>query len=382
MSDLDLFPQNYLDARSRFLGLVRKLSGAKCTDAWSVPSKGEVIFTVDTVYLPPTAKPKTLFVMISGVHGLEAYAGHAVQAMTMNELIPLTNRSHTGFFFIHALNPYGFHHHTRGTEIGVNLNRNCSARPSLYDLKNPESLRLSDRFVPKAPVENERSFLLRQMRQEKDKIFFDDVSLDAFIKGVGLGQFESAEGLEFGGFEPEPQIVKMTEALRQIMPDYEDIVLFDLHTGLGERARLHLLTGDVPGCVHPQLFSELFQPSMDREVYDFTPADSEGFYETYGATNNIFPELALNHQRVCAMTMEFGTLGHDVNSQMESLNQWLLEHQGSLYGYATPQLAEKVRADYLEKFFPRDPAWRLKILATSREFLTRVLGRTKILAVD
>lgn len=381
MSDLELFPQNYLDARQRFLSLVEKLSGPKTIEAWSVPSSGEVNFTVDSVYLPPTARAKTLFVMISGVHGLEAFAGHAVQAMTIKELIPLTDRSDTGFLFIHSLNPYGFHHHTRGTENGVNLNRNCSTRPSLYNIKNPTSLSLSDRFVPQAPVDHERCFLLRRMRKENDKIFFDDVSLDAFIKGVGLGQFESAAGLEFGGFAPEPQIVKMTEALRRIMPDHQDIVLFDLHTGLGERARLHLLTGDVPGCVHPELFSELFHPAIDREVYDFTPADSEGFYETYGATNNIFPELALSHQRICAMTMEFGTLGHDIHSQMKSLNQWLLEHQGSLYGYATQQLAEKVRADYLEKFFPRDPAWRLKILATSREFLLRVLRRTKTLAV-
>lgn len=376
MADLDLFPQNYADARQRFLKLSEKAPGPNIRDRWTVPATKGEDFSVDTIYIPPVGEPQKLFVMISGVHGLEAYAGHAIQAMMMSQILPRVDRRHTGFFFIHSLNPYGFQYHRRGTESGVNLNRNCSTNPALYQTKNPESLGLSDRFIPHRPVDSEKCFLLQRMRKENGKIFFDDVSLDEFIKRSGLGQFESAAGLEFGGFKPEPQIEKMTQALGSIMPDYDDIVLFDLHTGLGERARLHLLTGDVDGCVAPQLFKELFHVAEDRKVYDFTPAESEGFYQTLGATNNIFPELAQPGQRICAMTMEFGTIGHDLEAQMESLNQWLLEHQGSLYGYSTPALGEKVRANYLEKFFPRDPAWRRQILATSREFLSRVLRRS------
>lgn len=379
MADLDFFPKNYEDARRRFLALSEKAAGPKSTGSWKIPSALPENFTVDTLYLPPLQKPKTLFVIISGVHGLEAYAGHGIQAMAMSELLPHVDRSHAGFLFIHSLNPYGFKYHRRGTEAGVNLNRNCSAHPGLYKIKSPGSLRLSDRFIPKKPVDSERCHLLQKMKRDGKKIFFDEVSLDEFIKGVGIGQFESAEGLEFGGFKPEPQIEKMTETLRAIMPSYDDVVLFDLHTGLGDRARLHLLTGDVDGCVDPKLFAEIFHPGDDREVYDFTPADSEGFYQTHGATNNIFPELAKPGQRICAMTMEFGTLGHDLDAQLSSLNQWLLEHQGSLYGYATPALSEKVRADYLEKFFPADPEWRRRVLATSREFFTRVFKRSKIL---
>lgn len=379
MAELDLFPKNYEDARERFIALCEKVPGPKSIASWAVPSVLGENLTVDTLYLPSTQKAKTLFVIISGVHGLEAYAGHAIQAMALTELLPSVDRAKAGFFFIHSLNPFGFKHHRRGTEGSVNLNRNCSAHPALYQVKNAESLRLSDRFVPKKPVDSERCLLMQKMRKDGTRIFFDDVSLDDFIKGVGLGQFESPEGLEFGGFKPEPQIQKMTETLRTIMQAYDDIILFDLHTGLGERTRLHLLTGDVEGCVDPGLFNELFKVEEDRPVYAFTPAESEGFYQTHGATNNIFPELAQSGQRICAMTMEFGTLGHDLDAQLESLNQWLLEHQGSLYGYARPELGEKVRADYLEKFFPRDPAWRRQVLVTSREFLSRVFRRSNIL---
>lgn len=379
MTDLDFFPLDLEDARERFLALGHQASAPRVMDTWPIPSaSGDKLFA-DTLFLPALKKSRRLFVFISGVHGLEAYAGHGIQSMALKELLPKLNRDDTGFYFVHSLNPFGFKHHRRNTEAGINLNRNCSTNAELYSIKNEESVRLSQRFIPARPVDSKTCFLLQRRRVQDDRIFFDDVPLDDFIKTTGLGQFNDPKGLEFGGFGPEPQITRLTKALSEIIPSYEDIVLFDLHTGLGERARLHLLTGDVDGCVNPELFGELFWPEQDRDVYDFTPADSEGFYQTHGATNNIFPELARKHQRVCAMTMEFGTLGHSLEAQMKSLNQWLLEHQGNLYGYASEELERSVKADYLEKFFPRDPKWRASVVSISRDFLNRVFRRSGIL---
>jgi hypothetical protein len=217
------------------------------------------------------------------------------------------------------------------------------------------------------------------MRQEKGNLYFGDQTLDEIIKVVGMGQFKAREGLEFGGFGPEPQIAKLVAKLQELIPQYEDIVLLDLHTGLGHRARLHLLTGDTEGSVHPELFKELFHVDEDREVYEFTPADQEGFYATFGATNNIFPEIAKPPQRIAALTMEFGTLGHDLPSQIEGLNQWLLEHQGGLYGYKTEEIEIMVKRNYLEKFFPSDPEWRKKILGAAEELFRRVFARADLL---
>jgi hypothetical protein len=215
---------------------------------------------------------------------------------------------------------------------------------------------------------------------EKDgKMRLADVSMDEFIKTVGVGQFEDPTGLEFGGFGPEPQIVELIAKLRALMPSYRDITLFDMHTGLGDRGRLHLLTGDVDRAVDPSLFAEMFRPDEDGDVYDFTSAETEGFYKTSGATNNVFPELAAIEQRVCALTWEFGTLGHDRPAQIDSLNRWLVEHQGLHHGYATPAVEAKVRAAYLDKFRPDDPAWRESILKTSEECFRRVFRRLGLL---
>lgn len=378
-SHLHFFPQNYKDARQKFLNLVGALDCPKTLESWTVPSRTDGDLAVDAVYFPPSRKPEKLFVIISGTHGLEAYAGHAIQAMFLKEIFPRLDRSTSGLFIVHSLNPWGFKHHRRGTENEVNLNRNCSAGDELYKIKNEESVRLSDKYVPKKPVDSLKSYFLQNMRQEGGRLKIGDQSFDEIIKAVGMGQYSSPSGLEFGGFGPEPQIAKLRDKLKELIPQFKDIVLFDLHTGLGHRARLHLLTGDTERSVDEGFFKELFHVEADRDVYEFTPAQDEGFYSTYGATNNMFPEIAKTSQRVAALTMEFGTLGHSIAEQIEGLNQWLLEHQGALYGYATPELEKTVKQNYLEKFFPNDPNWKDKVVIAAQELFLRVFRRARLL---
>jgi hypothetical protein len=376
-ADLNHFPSDYSDARRRFL----EFSGSAPAERgkWRIPSAKDSDLYVDHVYFPATDVPEKLFVIVSGIHGLEAYAGHAIQAMFFKEFLPKLALRDTGFLVVHCMNPYGFKYHRRCTENEVNLNRNSSLTAELFKNQNPESLRLSDLFVPKAPVDSRQSRLIGQMRREGKSVRFGEVSLDAFTKAVSAGQFSSESGLEFGGFGPEPQTRALGERLREILPKYRDIVLLDLHTGLGERGRLHLLGDGDPKSIDQSLFAELFDREKDQGVYEYTPSDAEGFYPTFGALNGLFPELAGENQRVLALTMEFATMGHDLDAQLAGLNRWMLEHQGAHYGYASPELEAQVKAEYLDRFYPNDSAWKSNVLKLSGELFSRVFSRAGIL---
>lgn len=374
--DFRYFPNHYSDARERFRENLKNLPSDAVIGQWKVPSATDEDLYVDHAYLSALEQAERLVVVISGVHGLEGYAGSAIQNMFMREILPQMDRNETGLLLIHALNPWGFRYHRRSTENHVNLNRNCSAGPELFEYRNPESLQLSGRFIPRTSVDSEVCHLVRSSNERNGRRCFDEILVDDFIKGVGIGQFESVKGLEFGGFAPEPQIRELTLKLREVMPKYKDIILCDLHTGLGYRGRLHLLTGDIEGCVDLTLFTELFRPEEDVRIYDFTPAETEGFYKTLGATNNLFPELARPDQRLCALTLEYGTLGHDEAALAESLNLWMLEHQGLFYGFKSPELEKNIRERYLEKFCPAAPEWKNQVVGTAREFFKTLLRRT------
>ncbi len=379
--DLAYFPTDYADSRRRFNSFAQTLSVKTINQkpvvlgSWKVPGRQDDDLFVDHIYLPPNSQPKALIVLSSGIHGIEAYAGAAIQSMFFAEILPKIDREHTGLFIVHSMNPFGFKHHRRGTETNINLNRNFFAHPSLYQRKNEASRILHERFMPKKPVDSDRSHLLQAMRIENGGVFFDDVSLDQLIKSVAPGQFDHPENLEYGGTEPEPQSQALIDWLRTHMPEYTSVILLDLHTGLGHRGRLHLLGSGQPDEIDPSLFTKLFDPAKDKEFYEFTPADAEGFYETHGTLNGIFPQLAHKQQKICAMTLEFGTLGHDAEAQIEGINRWLIDHQGLLFGFVNQQLETKAKADFLEKFFPHEEKWRKKVIAASRGLFLRFFAR-------
>ncbi|MGZ3794149.1 MAG: M14 family metallopeptidase, partial [Bdellovibrio sp.] len=351
---LTYFPLNYSESRKRFLNSINQMSMKKEFYQWNVPSAVAENLSVDAVYVPAIKTKKRLFVLISGTHGLEGYAGSGIQQLFIEEYLEKLNRDETGFLIVHSLNPYGFMFHRRGTESGVNLNRNCSVNADFFQEPNLKSIEYTNKFIPAVPVNSETAFMLQQKNLKNGEVEFDGTSLDEFVKVIGLGQFHNAKGLEFGGFEPEPQIASLIKVLKDLIPQYKDIVHLDLHTGLGERGSLHILVdGQVEG-LHPILFSEILKPEVDVEVYSFTDSKEPGFYKTRGATNNLIAELVKADQRACALTLEFGTLGHDLEAQLEALNSWLLEHQGSWYGYATKDLENKIKKLYLERFFPSD----------------------------
>ena len=372
------FPNGYLDSRHKFLELARRAERPSEIGRWTVPSRTESDLSVDHVYFPALERNDTLFVISSGIHGLEAYTGAAIQGLFLDQVLGRIDRRHIGVFVVHAMNPYGFKHHRRSTENHVNLNRNFSIHPDLYRIQNRESAALQERFVPRQAVDSLTSFLMRNSRVDGERVSFLDVPMDTFVKSVCAGQFECADNLEFGGFGPEPQSAAFMEWLKQTMPDYRDIVLLDLHTGLGHSGRLHLLTSGAPEEVNEDLFNELFDLEKDREIYEFTPATAEGFYPTHGSLNCVFPEIARSGQRVAAITMEFGTLGHDLKARLEGFNRWLIEHQGIHYGFKNRELEEVSRAQYLEKFFPKDETWRKSVLAAAEALFTRVFQRASL----
>src|SRR5665213_2642999 len=147
MSDTKYYPKNYEDSRRTFRQLAAHLPKPAVTGEWAIPSPTEQNLFVDHVWLPATVSPQSLFVITSGVHGAECYAGAAIQQMFMQEILPHVDRKHVGIFIAHAMNPYGFKHHQRNTEGAINLNRNFSVSGDMFKLINQESTRLNEKFI-------------------------------------------------------------------------------------------------------------------------------------------------------------------------------------------------------------------------------------------
>ncbi len=89
----------------------------------------------------------------------------------------------------------------------------------------------------------------------------------------------------------------------------------------------------------------------------------------------MFGELRQDHQRVCAITLEFGTLGHSLEQQVQDMNSFMTEHQGHIFGYANEEIKKQVRDANFERSYPDDDQWRSDVLKAAEGFLTRVFQR-------
>ena len=375
MDNLGYFPINYANSRARWQSLQPLYPVPAFFGGWKVPSATDNDLFTDHLFIPHSKEGRTLLVITSGVHGSESYAGSAIEHMFIKEILPTIDFSHVGLWLVHNMNPWGFKHHQRCTENGVNLNRNFSINGEMFKRDTPKASQLNDKFIPKMPVSSRKSHWLQTMAMKDGQPYFDGLSLDEFTKGVSPGQFIRKEYVEYGGKELEPSSTHFVHGIREMMPAYKNIIGLDLHTGLGERGRLHLIAGGGNERVDKSLLNEVFDPKGDADFYEYTPPEVEGYYEVYGGINAAFVELAKPGQRVCAVTMEFGTLGHSIEKQIEGMNSFFLEHQGQYYGYSTPKLEAEIKAENFARSFPDDQDWKNEIMNASRETFKRVIQR-------
>jgi len=373
-NDPKYFPLNYHESRQRFREQVEKLKAVE-VEEWAIPSKKDNDLFVDSAYWPALKTPKSLLVVTSGIHGSETYAGSAILQMFLQEIMPNLKRDNLGVLLVHSMNPYGFKYHRRTTENGVNLNRNFSISGELYKSRNEASEKMHAKLFSRSKVASARCAMMDKMQIKDGTAFFDGVSMDQFTKATAPGQFVNPQDLEFGGKALEPQSLRLVEKLKQLMPLYKDIISLDLHTGLGDQNRLHLLTSGSGKDLHPELFTELFKAEEDKKYYVHTPASAEGFYEVHGALNCAFADLAGDNQRVISITMEFGTLGHSLEAQLRSLNNFVVEHQGFYNGYASSEVESEVLKESFERSYPQNDEWRKAVVAASRGLFQNICKR-------
>ena len=315
----------------------------------------------------------------SGIHGSETYAGSAVIQMFFDEIFKKIERERIGIFVVHSMNPFGFKNHRRTTESGVNLNRNFSVDGELFKISTPESEEMHRRFFERSPVRSLKSKALHSLNYKNGKPYFEEFSLDEFIKSVSPGQFRRKEDLEFGGFELEPQSLSLIQKMKELVPKYQDILALDLHTGLGHTNRLHLLTSGSGKDLNPDLFKKLFDPKADAEFYEYTPSSTEGFYHVHGDLNSMFESFANSNQRICAITLEYGTLGHGLNEQLKGLNSFILDHQGQFYGFENSELESLIKTESFERSYPENDVWRKAVIDSARGLFLNTLARAGVL---
>jgi hypothetical protein len=284
------FSPDYATARERFRDAARA-AGASL-DALGIEARGprQEPLTIDIARLG-TRDAHSVLLHTSGLHGVEAYAGAAVQLAALDGLP--APPSGCALVLVHVLNPYGMAWLRRANENNVDLNRNFLRRDERWEGAPALYTRIDPLLNPPSPPEPD-GFRLRLA------LLALRHGLRAPRQAIAEGQYEFPRGLFYGGKALEPGPRSYLDWLRHNLAQATRLLALDLHTGLGRRGEETLILE--PGA-HATPAAVLAQ-ALGRRLID--PTTGRAAYRARGGMGGVLPQT-LPGARIDFVLQEIGT---------------------------------------------------------------------------
>lgn len=318
--------------------------------------------SIRSYFFPAAKEQKNLVVMISGTHGIEGFTGSAIQRWLLDQKM---NNDKTAILMIHGFNLYGFKNSRRVNENNIDLNRNFILSRSQFKAEDTSYTDLVALLNPKTPPE--LGFFSRYSFIAKSIFYIAKYSIESLRSAILKGQYSHPNGIFYGGEQTQVQSNLITDLAETYMKPYKKILLIDLHTGYGERAKLHLLAGKATDSN-----SLILQKIFDTGEIDFS--DKKKFYAVQGEMLAYFATKIKQNSdaELAGVVFEYGTLDSQKTlGSIESLRRVVLENQ-NFHFPAASETSREIKLLYREMFYPSDENWRKAVLQQTAEKMKKV----------
>lgn len=285
------FSDDYATARGRFRAAVDRLGGRLHTLTWGLKGPHGEMLAIDIAWLGAD-RPRRVLLHSSGLHGVEGFAGSAIQLQLIDELPQLPEDG--AVVIVHVLNPYGMAWLRRVNEHNVDLNRNFLAPDEAYVGAPSGYARLNQWLNPESPPRRD-GFFTRAIA------LITKYGMPMLKQTIVGGQYDFPRGLFYGGARLQEGPRLYQTFLEERLDSAERVLAIDVHTGLGKSGRDTLLAASEEGSVAYQRLREMF----GDHVSSFDPEASVAY-----AIRGGYPSLlsrALGDVQVDFITQEFGT---------------------------------------------------------------------------
>ena len=357
---LAYFSDNYREARAKFLSAA-KASGGRI-ESFENPLSGPQGETLSLdVAAFGTKHPPIIIVLSSGTHGVEGFAGSAIQIGLLREGIATGLSPDIGILMIHAINPYGFAYLRRVNEDNVDLNRNFVDHSSLH----PENLGYSALAEAIAPqtlsfwdnTASRVSLLWYRVRHGSQ----------ALREAITGGQYSHPKGLFYGGRGETWSNKTIRRIAKRYLAAAERVVVIDVHTGLGAYANIEIILNSPEDSAEYRHASEWWGDDVKTTV------SGESVSVHLQSTLKLALPRMLPGVEVTAVSQEFGTLPpKDVFWALRSEN-WLHHHADN-----THPDSGRIKKKLLQAFYPEDAQWRLRVWQQGRDTVKNTLANLAI----
>jgi len=355
MSLAENFSTDYHKARERFRRAASERRFSVETHGISESGPRGEDLTIDFARLGAKS-PRWAVVLTSGVHGVEAPLGSAIQLAFLNSLSAnWTPPADGAVVLVHAVNPYGFAWRRRFNENNVDLNRNFLIADEQY----AGAPALASKFHRVLGAKRRPSrWHLSTSRMAYLALRH---GMQAYWDTLPVGQYELADWLFYGGKELAESGRILSEHFHQFVGPAETVVQLDFHTGLGSWSNLELLLGETEPPSEVAWWNEAFS--------DFT-VNAQQASERYAATGGFGPWC---QQQIADCRYHFATAEFGSYSPLHVMRA-LAEETRCTNTIANITSDHWSRRRLAEAFAPRNRRWRETTLSTGLRLIERALA--------
>jgi hypothetical protein len=343
------FSPDFATARARFRTAVAARAGRLDTLALAHKGPHGAALGIDIGWFG-AARPRRVLVHSCGLHGVEGFAGSAIQLQWLKLGLPPLGAA-GAVVLTHMLNPYGAAWLRRVNENNVDLNRNFRPRDiderksdddyaALDSVLNPPSAPRADFFYARAAWLASRHGMAK-LRQT-----------------VGGGQVVNPRGLFYAGSKLEAGPALYQDYLQSHLGQANRIVAIDVHTGLGRYGRDALMVNAMTG--RTQAKEDMRRCFGARLQWSDGP---DAAYHAHGTHQEMYERLFANAD-IHFATQEFGTLhALRVVAALRAENRW--------HHYGAGTLDHPAKRRLLDVFCPPDEKWRGQVLRRGGEVVAQ-----------
>ena len=333
------FSSDYIHAQARFRSLAEQHNGALYQLPLDVLGPARQALSIDIAWFgSPT--PKSVILHSSGLHGVEGFAGSAIQLQLIQQMPEFP--ANAALVLVHLLNPYGMAWLRRTNENNVDLNRNYLAQQSDYQ-GVPEGYRRLEKFInPVSPPAMDCFYL-----NVTSKII--RYGFQTLKQSVAEGQYEFPQGLFYGGNQLEQGLVQYQSWLHTYLGSTTNILAIDVHTGLGNWGKDSLFIETSNGAMQAQLYDKALKDQITLN-YKQTVA-----YDIKGGLDRLIID-ACPQAKVDYILQEFGTY-----SALKVFHALREENRQHFYSDAN-DLAHATKKNIFKVFNPHLPQWQSAVL--------------------
>jgi hypothetical protein len=255
----------------------------------------------------------------------------------------------------------------RVNETNIDLNRNFDVDKKLFSLKN-EGYPILMGLLNPAEKLGVRS---------PGYLFFPARAVYYIVKfGMGTlrqsilqGQYEFEKGIYYGGRDFSPQKAAIEKLIARSAKGATQVFVMDLHTGYGERNRLHYFPNPITDKRNRAAAERVF------EGYQVDWGGSGDFYITTGDFTDYIEKL-FPEKTVIRMTSEYGTMDSQTTlGSIDSLKVTIMENQAFHYGGRSKSDVAKAKERFREMYYPSSELWRFEILRQTAEQFPVIFSR-------